>query len=58
MSDLFNCKQDMPSSRSGDEVVRTALTKPEARDNMMPACFPTSYAGVKSATAPSGAKEK
>lgn len=58
MSDLFKCVAEMPSSRSGDEVVRTALTKTEARDNMMPACMPTSYGDVKHVNAPPGAKEK
>ena len=37
MSDLFKCKDEMPPKDNSPDVVRTALTMPEAQRNMQPA---------------------
>ena len=40
---IFECKDEMPPKDNSPDVVRTALTMPEARRNMQPASFsPTS----------------
>ena len=36
MSRIFECKDEMPVSDNSPDVVRTALTMPEARRNMTP----------------------
>jgi len=37
MTDLFKCTEAMPPKDNSPDVVRTALTMPEARENEMPA---------------------
>ena len=40
---IFECKDEMPPKDNSPDVVRTALSMPEARRNMQPASFsPTS----------------
>lgn len=43
MTNIFKCKDEMPPKDNSPDVVRTALTMPEARKNMQSASFsPTS----------------
>lgn len=37
MSDIFKCKDEMPPKDNSPDVVRSALTMPEAQRNMQPA---------------------
>ena len=36
---IFKCKDEMPPKDNSPDVVRTALTMPEARRNLTPASF-------------------
>lgn len=37
MSDIFKCAETMPPKDNSPDVVRSALTMPEAQKNMQPA---------------------
>lgn len=51
MSDLFQCKEAMPPKDNSPDVVRSALSLPEARENEMPATMKQSH-DVKNVTRP------